>query len=169
MTLAEFEHIASGLRMKLLSLSLTYFASLSEQRNEAEDVVQDVLLKLWSERERLDEIANIEAWAVTIAKNMCVSRLRWLSGHSTVQIADYEIPTDGGDASRNLEAQERADMLHALFGALPKNTRKIMWLRTVKELSLDEIAVLTGRPKTSVKSTLSMARRIMYDKLKEME
>ena len=56
MTLAEFEHIASGLRMKLLSLSLTYFASLSEQRNEAEDVVQDVLLKLWSERERLDEI-----------------------------------------------------------------------------------------------------------------
>ena len=56
MTLTEFEHIASGLRMKLLSLSLTYFASLSEQRNEAEDVVQDVLLKLWSERERLDEI-----------------------------------------------------------------------------------------------------------------
>ena len=72
MTLAEFEHIASGLRMKLLSLSLTYFASLSEQRNEAEDVVQDVLLKLWSERERLDEIVNIESWAVTIAKNMCV-------------------------------------------------------------------------------------------------
>lgn len=44
-----------------------------------------------------------------------------------------------------------------------------MWLRTVKELSLDEIAVLTGRPKTSVKSTLSMARRMMFDKLKEME
>ena len=169
MTLAEFEHIASGLRMKLLSLSLTYFASLSEQRNEAEDVVQDVLLKLWSERERLDEIVNIESWAVTIAKNMCVSRLRWLSSHSTVRIADYEIAADGGCASHAVEAQERANMLRALFDALPKNTRKIMWLRTVKELSLDEIAVLTGRPKTSVKSTLSMARRMMFDKLKEME
>ena len=55
MTLAEFEHIASGLRMKLLSLSLTYFASLSEQRNEAEDVVQDVLLKL---------LALIWVWAL---------------------------------------------------------------------------------------------------------
>ena len=169
MTLAEFEHIASELRMKLLSLSFAYFASLPEPSDEAEDVVQDVLLKLWSERERLDKIDNIEAWAVAIAKNMCVSRLRWLSCHSTVQIADYEIATDGGDASRNVEAQERADMLRTLFGALPKNTRKIMWLRTVKELSLDEIAVLTDRPKTSIKSTISMARRIMYEKLKEME
>lgn len=169
MTLTEFEHIASLLRMKLLSLSLTYFASLSEQRSEAEDVVQDVLLKMWSERERLDKIANIEAWAVTMTKNMCVSRLRWLSCHSSVQIVDYEIAADGYDASRKVEAKESAKMMRALFGALPKNTRKIMWLRTVKELSLDEIAVLTGRPKTSVKSTLSMARRMMFNKLKEME
>lgn len=86
-----------------------------------------------------------------------------------MRIADYEIATDGGYASHAVEAQERANMLRALFGTLPKNTRKIMWLRTVKELSLDEIAVLTGRPKTSVKSTLSMARRMMFDKLKEME
>ncbi|MGN0214705.1 MAG: RNA polymerase sigma factor [Muribaculaceae bacterium] len=169
MTLNEFEHIASMLRQKLLSLSLTYFASLSEQRNEAEDVVQDVFLKMWSERERLDEIANIEAWAVTIAKNMCVSRLRWLSRHATCQIVDYEIVTESGDASQKVEVSEYGNKLRALFTALPRNTRRIMWLRTVRELPLDEIAVLTGRPKTSIKSTISMARKLMYEKLKELE
>ncbi|MGM9802833.1 MAG: RNA polymerase sigma factor [Muribaculaceae bacterium] len=168
MTLKEFENMATWLRPKLIAVSRAYFPG-EELRCDAEDVVQDVLVKLWVERERLATVRNIEAWAVTMTKNMCCSRKRWLQSHATEGLDCLDVVSDDGDAAQSVEQSECFAQVSRLLASLPLALRKILVMRTVDHLSLDEIAAITCRPKASIKTTISKARKLMYQQLESSE
>lgn len=75
MTIEAFEHMANTLRPQLVELCERFMAN-RQLHEEAEDMVQETLFRLWQMRGRLDSYQSPEALAVTIAKNVCIDRLR---------------------------------------------------------------------------------------------
>ena len=73
--MTTFEQIAITIRPRLLELC-ERFLTMRQLPEEAEDMVQETLFRLWQMRERLDDYASPEALAVTIAKNVCIDLLR---------------------------------------------------------------------------------------------
>ena len=150
------------IRPKVLAMAQKFFRT-SRLDGDPEDVVQDVLLRLYVAKRDGVEIRNVEAWAVTTTKNSCISlwRKRGLVRSGTFP----EWLSDGQDASARIEQSEIGQMADKALERLSAGTRQLLQLRA-SGLSLDEIATITGRPKGSVKSSISAARKELIRYLK---
>lgn len=135
---------------------------LLNKREEAEDLVQEVLIKLWQQQERLSEIQNLEAWVVRLTKNQCIDKLRSgkTGGHQ-----EWKEGLDWADASPLPDARaESADALYnlqKLMARLPENQRLVLHLRDVEGLSYQEITEALDLPLAQVKINLFRARQTM--------
>ena len=131
---------------------------LLENAEDAEDLIQEAYLKLWSKREELTLISNPEAFAVTLVKNMCFDLLRsgkYLSDrqHLPLTEAQNALPADGRDA------KDDAQLVRMLIARLPQQQRMVMMLRDVKGCSYEEVERLTGLNAVNVRVLLSRARK----------
>ncbi len=150
------------IRPKVLATAQKFFRA-SRLDGDPEDVVQDVLLRLCVARRDGAEIRNAEAWAVTTTKNSCISL--WRKRGIVRNGAFPEWLSDGQDASARIEQSEIGQMADKALERLSAGTRRLLQLRATG-LSLDEIAAITGRPKGSVKSSISAARKELIRYLK---
>ena len=75
MTRSEFEHIAAQLRQRVLKVGFDFFGN----RENAEDAAQETMVQLWRYCEHINAERNVEALAVRVAKNCCVSMHRKVS------------------------------------------------------------------------------------------
>ena len=158
-----FISLSEKIRGKLIALARR-FSRASGCGCDAEDIVQDVLVTLWQLSEKGYPIRDAEALAVKITKARCVERYR-REHIRYVPIADQ--PFAGSDsAAAGTERMDIETILGIVKKDLTDSQRKLVALRNENGLSLDEIAAVTGRPKASVKVTLSTARRRMMEKLK---
>lgn len=161
----EFEHIVNRMR-PLVTTLVTRFCDATSLEEDAEDLIQDVWVQLWNQRDKLEEVRNLEAWMATLTKNLCVSRYRKRRQVHLLPITDYEFVNDHS-AAYGVEEKENTQLMRDLLNSLPRNTRKILYLRNIKGMSLDEIATVTGRPKTSIKSSLTTAKHQVLTLLKQ--
>lgn len=161
----EFEHIVNRMR-PLVTTLVTRFCDATSLEEDAEDLIQDVWVLLWNQRDKLEEVRNLEAWMTTLTKNLCVSRYRKRRQVHLLPITDYEFVNDHS-AAYGVEEKENTQLMRDLLNSLPRNTRKILYLRNIKGMSLDEIATVTGRPKTSIKSSLTTAKHQVLTLLKQ--
>lgn len=143
-------------RSKVLAIALRFFR-ISRLDGDPEDVVQDVLLRLWEKRRDGVQIRNLEAWAVATTKNSCISLWRKKSLARSGDCPAEWIP-DGSEASSRLEQSEAGRMARKTLEQLPAGTLRLLQLRATG-LSLDEIAAITGRTKGGVKTSISAARK----------
>ena len=143
------------IRPKALATALRFFRS-SHLDGDPEDVVQEVLLRLWQARRAGAIIRNAEAWVVAITKNSCISL--WRKKSPVRSGFSPEWLSDGSDASMLIEQSEAEKMADKALERLPAGTRRLLQLRATG-LSLDEIAAITGRTKGGVKSSISAARQ----------
>ncbi len=142
------------IRPRVMATALRFFRA-SRLDGDPEDVVQDVLLRLWMARRDGVRIRSAEAWAVTVTKNSCISLWR---KKGPVRSGVYpEWLSDDRDASSPIEQYETERMAERALERLPAGTRRLLQLRATG-LSLDEIAAMTGRTKGGVKSSISAAR-----------
>ena len=166
MTRQEFEHIAAQLRQKVLNVSTQFFAS----RQDAEDAAQEAMVQLWRYCEQIDASRNIDALAVRVAKNCCVSMYR--RQHHTADIEQQTIKTPITEASpqQQLEAKDTQRMLNEALSLLKPRERELFDMRAVMGLSNDEISSQTGLPKTSIAPMVSEARKkVMAELIKRMK
>lgn len=160
MTHKEFGDMAEKMRPKLQGIAKR-FLSVAEPSEEAEDIVQEAIITLWRLYRSDYGIVNPEALAVRITKNICVARYR-RKKIMTQRIQDDNYP--GGESSgRHLEESDNRHIENELLRHLTDTQRRLIRMRNDEGLTLDEIAEKTGKPKTSVKSAISSARRIMMD------
>lgn len=142
------------MRPALLRLAMRY----TEDTDEAEDVIQEVLLKLWFLRERLDQYHNLDALAVVITKNLCINRKR--GQHLQMVALEEGIGILGEDSPEVcLIREERMDELMALIAALPDLQQSILRMKHVEGFEVEEIARLTGSTPIAVRTNLSRARK----------
>ena len=125
MTRSEFEHIAAQLRQRVLKVGLDFFGS----RDDAEDAAQEAMIQLWRYCEHIDAERNIEALAVRVAKNCCVSMYRkqqHVADPSKEPLSDRTIDrhqtATPHDPQVQLEAQETRRMLTDSSGFAGKTT-----------------------------------------------
>ena len=161
MTEAEFTALNARLRAKLLTISSS-FCSSARLPQDGEDIVQEALAVLWTLSDKGYEIDNAEALAVRITKNICINQYR--KKRLNLEPIGNNVETRADEQS----GYEYEDIKAYLIAQLTPTQRKLLQLKEDEGLSLDEISEKTSKPKTSVKSTISKARKHLKDLLKKM-
>lgn len=154
MTSAEIQHIIAELRPDLVRVGLEFFAS----PDDAEDVAQEASVRLWRFCEQMGQPRSVRGLAVRIAKNVCVDMQRRRHGSLFVPL-DEDAFVDTDNAQSRLEQRESRQRLQRAMRRLEGRERQLLEMRLFQDLSAEEIANLTGIPKPSVLSMLSMAKR----------
>lgn len=164
MTIQTFKRNVFPVQARLFRLAKT----MLQDEEEAEDTVQEALLKLWQNRHNLTNYRSVEALAMVVTKNLCLDKLKASRRSKTVPMSPA---TDSVDRTTPYQQTERADsaqLLRQLMGRLPEQQRLIIHLRDVEEYSYEEIEQLTGMCVNNIRVTLSRARRSvreMYTKI----
>ncbi|GER59182.1 RNA polymerase sigma factor [Patiriisocius marinus] len=155
----EFLETVLPIKDKLFRIAKRLLVS----RDEADDAVQEVFLKLWKGKEKIKQYRSAEAFAITMTKNYCLDRLK------SKQASNLKIVHSNYEASNNLEKQlEAADGVARVFeimDTLPEQQKLILHLRDVEQLDFSEIAKMLDLNETAVRVTLSRARKKVRDQL----
>lgn len=139
-------------RVFLIALSFT------RQRDDAEDVMQNVLLKLWKHRDKLQDPTHIDKWLTKVTVNECRSLLRFR--RDSVSYEEIEALCAAP------EAPEEQGLIYTVL-RLPKEQRVAVHLYYYEELSVREIAKLLHVTENAVKKRLFRAREMLRKLLKE--
>lgn len=134
-------------------------ANMLGSDQEAEDALQDLYIKLWLQKDTLDNVYNPAGYATRVLKNLCIDRLR--KARPEDALTDDLIGQD-------IQPIEQAETIKALSSAiqkLPQNQRKVLEMRTLDKMSYDDISKETGMSKLTLRVLLSKARRTLREKI----
>lgn len=161
----SFRNDILPLKDKLFRLALR----ITLDRAEAEDVVQDTLIKVWNRRDEWAQFDSIEAYCLTIARNLAIDRSQKMEAqHIGLTPETQEMP-DALTPDRQLEYSERLKLVHQLVNELPEKQRTILQLRDIEGKSYKEIADLLQVTEEQVKVNLFRARQRIKLKYNEIE
>ena len=149
----ELEKVIVGMRRRLMDEARRFLRN----QDEAEDTVQDVVLKLWTMRDRLGDYRSVEAMAVVITRHLCLSRKRDYG--KCLDLQALKETTGSGSPEQLLIGRETEGRLLELIDSLPDRQQAILRMKHVDGMETDEIAALTGMTADSVRQNLSRARR----------
>ncbi len=164
MTRQDFDTFTLKVRNKLLALVWRYKAG-SDMDDDPEDIVQEALITLWRLITKGYPIRDPDAIAVKITKNLAAASIRNQKIDS-VSITDIDV--EGGTSATELtDEQDRQTIRTELYKSLSSTQVHYLELRNELGLSLDDIAKMTGKPKTSIKTTISSARKQLLEQIKK--
>ena len=158
----EFEILTKRIRPKLLSVARNFTLASGL---ETDDVVQEALMNLWELMEQDYPIRDAEALAIRITKNICVSHYRKV--HLDTQSLVHDNYIGGTEATVLTDKEDLRKIRKSIYGTLTMSQKEYLHLRNDEGKTLDEIAEITGKPKTSIKSTMSAARKQMLYLIKK--
>lgn len=158
MELKEFKITVLPLRAKLLN----YTRKLTDEPEDAEDAVQEVLLKLWNKRLELEQYRSIEAFAMTLTHNICIDMWR-CKRNDTLSLDIVQAASPTGTPERLLEIKDEIHLMHEIIDSLPNLQRTIMRMKDIEGYETDEIAEITGCGPEAIRSNLSRARKKVRD------
>ena len=143
------------------------------KHDEAEDLTQDIFLKIFRALGTFDRRANFQTWIVSISRNLCIDHYR--SVRKERQTIAREVDSaDLQPASRErgpyaaAEHQDLREMLRASLGKLPPALRAAVVLRDLQELSYQEIADRLRLPEGTVKSRINRGRTELARQIKKL-
>jgi RNA polymerase sigma-70 factor (ECF subfamily) len=133
------------------------------RHDEAEDLTQDVFLKIFKSLKTFDRRANFQTWLVSVSRNLCIDHYR--SVRKERETIDRDIDAGeltpsapGQSAYAALEARDRVGLLRRALAELPPTLRTAVMLRDIQELSYQEIADQLHLPEGTVKSRINRGR-----------
>lgn len=142
---------------------------LTGNQQEAEDLVQDTLLKLWTKRHDLVVPDNAEAFAVITLRNLFYDQHRKKRLHENdEEPKDYQWQSSR-DASNDLEDQQQLSMVQQAINELPDKQRLVISLHDLDNFSYEEIEKQTGLSAINIRVALSRARKTVRERLKGVE
>ena len=131
--------------------------------DQAEDLAQDVFLKLFKSLGTFDRRANFQTWLISVSRNLCIDHYRSVRKEREtirrdVDPAQLAPVATTRSPQAELELQERLHLLHIALDTLPPTLRAAVMLRDIQELSYHEIAARLGLPEGTVKSRINRGR-----------
>ena len=156
---SAFEQKARTWREKALEVSMHYGAG----KDEAEDIAQDVMLRLWQMHEELERFRSVEAIVALMAKHLIRNHQR----RKPSEVLDEAmIVSMNTSPHEELETKDNEEWLSAKLQQLPTTQRTLLYMRQVERKSHEEIAILLGIEVTSVSTLLARARRTLLEEIK---
>lgn len=162
----SFRNDILPLKDKLFRLALR----ITLDRAEAEDVVQDTMIRVWNKREIWSQFDSIEAYCFTVARNLAIDRSQKRDAQ-TLELTPGLEPTEEQTSrpDEQLFHQERMGIIHRLMNELPEKQRMIMQLRDIEGESYKEIAKLLQLTEEQVKVNLFRARQKVKQRYTEWD
>ncbi len=154
---------------KVVSLSPRIYpmvARLLGNNGEAEDAVQETMLKLWKRRNSLDTHPNLQGFVFLTAKNHCLDVLKRRK-HIFEEIGYTDIRDHSGN-NKEYEDVEHYNFMKEVINNLPEKYREVIILRDLDGLEFDEISVITGKTTEYLRVILSRARKSVAKEISEI-
>ena len=168
MELQAFKTKVLPVKDRLYRIALHMLKSVEE----AEDTLQDAMVKLWNKRQQLQEYKSVEALAVTITKNLCLDKLKTKKHKNQLDIQQMELDSGFKTPYKEVELSNSLKVMHEVFDTLPTQQKMLITLRDIEGFSYEEIAEQTGLEVNNIRVRLSRARkkvREMYLKIEDYE
>ena len=163
----SFRNDVLPLKNELFRLALR----ITLNRAEAEDVVQETLIKVWNRRDRWDETESIEAFCLTICRNIAVDKMRKMENQNQSLEEGQDAPDRSYFSNPEEQAmqQDRIQLVRRLIDNLPEKQRSVMQLRDFEGKSYKEIAQIMAISEEQVKINIFRARQTIKQKFIETE
>ena len=163
----DFQQRVLPVRHKLYRFALRILGSVEE----AEDVVQEVLIKIWDRRQDMNQYLNMEAWCMKMTKNLSLDRLK-AARRQTQQLSDKVLtfPAPSSESPYMQVAQEDTlEHIHQWIAQLPQKQQMVIQLREIEGYSYQEIAEVLDMSMEQVKVNLFRARKKLREQLEKAE
>jgi len=157
---SEFLTIVMPFKDKVFRLSKRLLVSTEE----AEDATQELLLKLWNNRNKISSYKNVEAFAMTMTKNYCFDRLKSKQA-SNLSLVHSNYKEKGTSLERKTDLNDSVSIVHKLIAKLPEQQRVIIQLRDIEQYEYEEISKMLEIKPTAVRVALSRARKTIREQL----
>lgn len=162
----SFRHDVLPLKDKLYRLALR----ITLNPADAEDIVQDTLIKVWNNRERWQEIESIEAFSLTICRNLSLDHVRKQSNQN--ESLDDGM-TERADLASNpyedILQTDRVGLVRNIIDSLPEKQRSCIQLRDFEGKTYREIAGILQITEEQVKVSIFRARQAIKQKFNEID
>ena len=147
---------------KLFRFALRFLGN----EEEAKDVVQEVLIRVWKGRDQMNEVQNWEAWCMRITKNLSLDRIRSMSRRHTHPIEEvYSVHQETPSPHESTEIKESMNRISQFIAALPEKQRQVIHLRDIEGYTYNEICEILELDMNQVKVNLFRARNAVREKL----
>ena len=133
-------------------------------REEAEDATQELIFKLWRNKEKLSNYKNVEAFAMTMTKNYCYDRLKSKQA-SNLTLVHSNYKEKDTSLDKKVEHNDSVNLVHKLIEKLPEQQKTIIQLRDIEQYDFDEICKMVDMKPTAVRVALSRARKTIREEL----
>lgn len=161
----DFRKDILPLKDKLFRLALR----ITFDRAEAEDIVQETMIRVWNKRDEWDGLESVEAYCLTVARNLAIDRSEKKDSQTVELTIEAEQTPDASSPYDRLVNKERLKLVHRLVGELPEKQRLIMQLRDVEGKSYKEIAAALRLTEEQVKVNLFRARQKVKQKFIDID
>ena len=164
-----WEQIVRQYRRKVFNVAYKFVG----KHDEAEDLTQDIFLKIFKSLDTFDRRANFQTWLISVSRNLCIDHYR--SVRKERETIDRDI--DAGELSpasadkgpfAALEQRDRVVLLRRALGALPRTLRTAVVMRDIQELSYQEIADRLQLPEGTVKSRINRGRTELARQIRKL-
>jgi RNA polymerase sigma-70 factor (ECF subfamily) len=136
-------------------------------KDDAQDIAQEVFLRCWRTQEGLPEVQNLRAWIFRVGLNAAkdLQRSAWKRRVKAMPGSDIMPTTESPPPTQGLEDRETLDLLHEALMHLRPEEKEVFLLRQNGELTYEQIAEMSSRPvgtvKTQMRSALSKLRKVL--------
>ena len=163
----SFQNDVLPLKNELFRLALR----ITLNHAEAEDVVQETMIKVWNRRDRWVEIESIEAFCLTICRNIAVDKMRKMENQNQSLGDEHDAPDRSYFSNPEEQAmqQDRIQLVRRLIDNLPEKQRSVMQLRDFEGKSYKEIAQILAISEEQVKINIFRARQTIKQQFIETE
>ncbi|MBT8190366.1 MAG: sigma-70 family RNA polymerase sigma factor [Saprospiraceae bacterium] len=162
MQVQEFNHIIQGIKDKMYRLALR----IVKDPEDARDVIQDAMIKIWTKRALLADVDNKEAYMMTMTRNVAIDKYRSRKIETTDIDNHFNIESKSAGPERQYVAKEAYNRVRKMIEALPENHRTVIHLRDIEGYTYKEISEMTGFTIGKVKVYLHRARTRLKEHFK---
>ena len=154
-----WEAIVRQYRRKVFNVAYKFVG----RHDEAEDLTQDIFLKIFKSLNTFDSRANFQTWLISVSRNLCIDHYRSVRKERETINRDVDaselMPVAKGQSQiAMLEQRDRVELLREAMSALPATLRTAVLMRDIQELSYHEIAETLQLPEGTVKSRINRGR-----------
>jgi RNA polymerase sigma-70 factor (ECF subfamily) len=143
------------------------------RHDQAEDLTQDVFLKLYRSLNTFDRRANFQTWLISVSRNLCIDHYRSARReretiNRDLDPANLAPAAPGASAYARLESRDRVELLRDALAKLPPTLRAAVMLRDLQELTYQEIADRLRVPEGTVKSRINRGRTELARRIRDL-
>lgn len=163
----SFRNDVLPLKNKLFRLALR----ITLNREEAEDVVQDTLIKVWNTRDKWQELDSIEAYSLTIARNLSLDRIKKMDNQndSLEEQKVERLDESSSTPSERMIQKDKLDIVRNIINELPEKQRSCLQLRDIEGKSYKEIASILEITEDQVKVNIFRARQTVKQRFQQFD